>query len=138
LLFSSREVVDDTRRVHLATNYANTIWSAQGLTCHTATIVTDASFDRRDIYVAVSRAKHQSTLCVDSRALNFAIRAETGFDRAVENISIEERREHLVQQMSRWRAKTSTLDFTSDAARLLTYELSPTAGIAARRRARLT
>jgi ATP-dependent exoDNAse (exonuclease V) alpha subunit len=135
LLFSSREVVDDTGRVRLATDYASTVWSAQGLTSHTATIVTDASFDRRDIYVAVSRAKQQSTLCVDSRALNFAIRADTGFNRAAEDIGIEERREHLVRQMSRWRTKTSTLDFVSDAARLSTNELGPTTGIAARRRA---
>lgn len=135
LLFSSRDVVDDTGYVRLATDYASTVWSSQGLTCHTATIVTDVSFDRRDVYVAVSRAKHQSTLCVDSRALNFAIRAETGFDRTAEEIGIEERREHLVRQMSRWRTKTSTLDFISDAARLPTHELGPTAGIATRRRA---
>jgi conjugative relaxase-like TrwC/TraI family protein len=114
LLFSSREVVDDTGRVRLATDYASTVWSSQGLTCDTATIVTDASFDRRDVYVAVSRAKQQSTLCVDSRALNFAIRAETGFDRAAEDISTEERRGHLVRQMSRWRTKASTLDFATD------------------------
>lgn len=135
LLFSSREVVDDTGRVRLATDYASTVWSAQGLTSHTATIVTDASFDRRDIYVAVSRAKQQSTLCVDSRALNFAIRADAGFDRAAEDIGIEERREHLVRQMSRWRTKTSTLDFASDSARLSTHELGSTTGMAARRRA---
>jgi hypothetical protein len=48
---------------------------------------------------------------VDSRALNFAIRAETGFDRAADDISVEERREHLVRQMSRWRVKSSTLEF---------------------------
>jgi ATP-dependent exoDNAse (exonuclease V) alpha subunit len=134
LIFSSREVVDDTGRVRLATDYASTVWSAQGLTCHTATIVADASFDRRDIYVAVSRAKQQSTLCLDSRALNFALRAETGFDRAAEDFSIEERRAHLVRQMSRWRTKTSTLDFVSDASRLPTQELDLPAGIAARRR----
>lgn len=114
LLFSSREVVDDRGRVRLATDYASTIWSSQGLTSHSATIVTDAAFDRRDIYVALSRAKQQSTLCVDSRALNFAIRAETGFDRSADEITVEERREHLVRQMSRWRTKTSTLDFVSD------------------------
>jgi hypothetical protein len=35
LLFSSREVVDDTGRVRLVTDYASTVWSSQGLTCHT-------------------------------------------------------------------------------------------------------
>lgn len=122
LLFSSREVVDDRGRVRLATDYASTIWSSQGLTSHSATIVTDAAFDRRDIYVALSRAKQQSTLCVDSRALNFAIRAETGFDRSADEITIEERREHLVRQMSRWRTKTSTLDFLSDRSALESKE----------------
>jgi hypothetical protein len=64
LLFSSREIVDDRGQVRLATDYASTIWSSQGLTSHSTTIVTDAAFDRRDIYVALSRAKQQSTLCV--------------------------------------------------------------------------
>ena len=122
LLFSSREIVDDRGRVRLATDYASTIWSSQGLTSHSATIVTDAAFDRRDIYVALSRAKQQSTLCVDSRALNFAIRAETGFDRSADEITVEERREHLVRQMSRWRTKTSTLDFVSDCSALESKE----------------
>lgn len=117
LLFSSREVVDDRGRVRLATDYASTVWSSQGLTSHTATIVADF-FDRRNIYVALSRAKQQSTLCVDSRALNFAIRAENGFDRSADDITVEERREHLVRQMSRWRTKTSTLDFVSDQSAL--------------------
>jgi hypothetical protein len=122
LLFSSREIVDDRGRVRLATDYASTIWSSQGLTSHSTTIVTDAAFDRRDIYVALSRAKQQSTLCVDSRALNFAIRAETGFDRFADEITVEERREHLVRQMSRWRTKTSTLDFVSDRSALKSKE----------------
>lgn len=122
LLFSSREIVDDRGRVRLATDYASTIWSSQGLTSHSATIVTDAAFDRRDIYVALSRAKQQSTLCVDLRALNFAIRAETGFDRSADDITVEERREHLVRQMSRWRTKTSTLDFVSDWSALESKE----------------
>jgi hypothetical protein len=122
LLFSSREIVDDRGRVRLATDYASTIWSSQGLTSYSATIVTDAAFDRRDIYVALSRAKQQSTLCVDSRALNFAIRAETGFDRPADDITVEERREHLMRQMSRWRTKTSTLDFVSDRSALESKE----------------
>jgi hypothetical protein len=122
LLFSSRKVVDNRGRVRLATDYASTVWSSQGLTSQTATIVTDASFDRRDIYVSLSRAKRQSFLCVDSRALNFAIRAETGFDRSADEITVEERREHLVRQMSRWRTKTSTLEFVSDRSALKSNE----------------
>jgi conjugative relaxase-like TrwC/TraI family protein len=135
LLFSSREVVDDSGRVRLATDYASTVWSSQGLTSHTATIVVDASFDRRDIYVALSRAKKLSTLCVDSRAQNFAILAETGFDRGAEEIGIEERREHLVRQMSRWRTKTSTLDFVSNALGPSTSNLAFQTGITPRLRA---
>jgi ATP-dependent exoDNAse (exonuclease V) alpha subunit len=115
VLFSSRDVVDESGHVRLATDYASTIWSSQGLTSHTATIVADASFDRRDIYVALSRAKEQSILCLDSRALSFAVRAETGFDRAANEISLEERREHLIRQMSKWRVKSSTLDFVASA-----------------------
>ncbi|MBQ8104390.1 MAG: relaxase domain-containing protein [Afipia sp.] len=135
VLFSSRDVTDDHGRVRLSTDYAITIWSAQGLTSRTATIVADSAFDSRDCYVALSRAKEQSVVCVDSRALDFAIRAENGFERPTEDIAVEERREHLVRQMSRWRVKSSTLDFTFDAARLSTNDLGLKAGIAARHRA---
>ncbi|MDI4232484.1 AAA family ATPase [Bradyrhizobium sp. Arg237L] len=116
LLFSSRDVVDDQDRVRLATDYASTVWSSQGLTSDTAIIVADASFNRRDTYVALSRAKERSVLCLDARAASFAVRAETGFDRAASDISVEERREHLVQQMSKWRVKSSTLDFVASAS----------------------
>ncbi|SCB52097.1 AAA domain-containing protein [Bradyrhizobium shewense] len=114
LLFSSRDVVDNEGRVRLATDYASTIWSSQGLTSHTATIVADASFDRRDVYVALSRAKERSVLCLDSGAASFAVRAESGFDRTASEISVEERREHLIRQMSKWRVKSSTLDFVAN------------------------
>lgn len=134
VVFSSRDVTDDRGRVRLSTDYAITIWSSQGLTSRTATIVADAAFDSRDCYVALSRAKEQSFVCWDSCALNFAIRAETGFELSAENISVEERRQHLVRQMSRWRTKTSTLDFVSDAARVTTNDLGLKAEIAARRR----
>jgi conjugative relaxase-like TrwC/TraI family protein len=133
--FSSRDVTDNCGRVRLSTDYAITIWSCQGLTSRTATIVADSAFDLRDCYVALSRAKEQSFVCWDSRALNFAIRAKDGFERSAEDITVEERREHLVRQMSRWRTKSSTLDFTFDTAQLSTNDLRPTAEIAARRRA---
>jgi hypothetical protein len=45
--------------------------------------------------------------------VSFAVRAETGFDRTASEISIEERREHVVRQMSKWRVKSSTLDFVA-------------------------
>jgi ATP-dependent exoDNAse (exonuclease V) alpha subunit len=124
-VFSSRDVTDDRGRVRLSTDYAITIWSCQGRTGRTATIVADSAFDLRDCYVALSRAKEQSFVCWDSRALNFAIRAENGFERPPEDISVEERREHLVRQMSRWRTKASTLDFVSTQAAQPTREYDP-------------
>ena len=50
-------------------------------------------------------------MVVDSRAINFAIRADGGFERQADDITREERRQHLVRQMSRWRVKSSTLEF---------------------------
>lgn len=114
--FSSLETTDDHGRVRLSTDYASTIWSSQGLTSATATIVADSAFDRRDCYVALSRARERSVVCIDSRALDFALRAETGFERSADDITAEERREHLVRQMSRWRVKSSTLDFVANTA----------------------
>lgn len=114
--FSSLETTDDHGRVRLSTDYASTIWSSQGLTSATATIVADSAFDRRDCYVALSRARERSVVCIDSRALNFALRAESGFERSADDITAEERREHLVRQMSRWRVKSSTLDYVANPA----------------------
>jgi len=111
VLFSSRQVTDDHGHVRLSTDYATTIWSSQGLTSQTATIVAESSFDRRDCYVALSRAKGRSLIVVNSVALNLAIRADEGFERSADDISVEERREHLVRQVSRWRVKSSTLEF---------------------------
>jgi ATP-dependent exoDNAse (exonuclease V) alpha subunit len=109
--FSSRDVVDERGLVRLGTDYARTIWSSQGLTSQTAVVVAEAALDRRDIYVALSRAKEKSILCLDSRARNLAILAESGFDRGVDDITAEERRDHLVHQLSRWHVKSSTLDY---------------------------
>jgi conjugative relaxase-like TrwC/TraI family protein len=132
--FSSREVTDGRGRVRLATDYATTIWSSQGLTSDTATIVADSSMDRRDCYVAISRAKTRSVICIDSNALNLAVRADSGFERTAAEISAEERRDHLVRQMSRWTAKSSTLDYVAAPALLAAYEPHFTAGLEARRR----
>jgi conjugative relaxase-like TrwC/TraI family protein len=132
--FSSRVVTDDRGRVRLSTDYASTIWSSQGLTSQTATIVADSSFDRRDCYVALSRAKDRSVIAVDSNALNLAIRADSGFERTADEISAKERRDHLVRQMSRWNTKSSTLDYMPAPALLTAHEQLFTAGLEAKRR----
>jgi hypothetical protein len=93
-------------RLRLATDYAVTIWSSQGLTSQATTILADNSFDRRDIYVALSRAKERSVLVIDRNVLDLAIRADSGFERETEEISAEERREQLAGQLSRWRTKS--------------------------------
>ena len=105
------------------------------LTSQTTTIVADSSFDRRDIYVALSRAKERSVLVVDRNALDLAIRADDGFERTADEISAEERREHLVRQMSRWRAKSSTLEFLPDPACTAAHGLHPNAQRERRRQA---
>ena len=112
--FSTADVTDDQGRVRLATNYATTIWSSQGLTSDTATIVADGAVDQRDIYVALSRAKHRAILTFDRKPIDLAIRADGGFERTAAEISAEERRAYLVRQFSRWRVKSSTLSFAAD------------------------
>lgn len=111
IAFSTRDVVDGSGGVRLSTDYSSTIWSSQGLTSQTTVVVADASFDRRDCYVALSRARQRSVMVADFRAINFAIRADSGFERQSDDITPEERRQHLVRQMSRWRIKSSTLEF---------------------------
>jgi hypothetical protein len=111
--FSTADVTDDQGRIRLATNYATTIWSSQGLTSDTATVVADGAADLRDIYVALSRARHRAILAFDRKPLDLAIRADGGFERTASQISAEERRAYLVRQFSRWRVKSSTLSFVA-------------------------
>jgi conjugative relaxase-like TrwC/TraI family protein len=112
--FSTAEVTDDQGRIRLATNYATTIWSSQGLTSDTATIVADGAVDLRDCYVALSRARHRSILTFDRKPIDLAIRADGGYERTASEITAEERRAYLVRQFSRWRVKSSTLSFVAD------------------------
>ncbi|MGA0534081.1 MobF family relaxase [Hansschlegelia sp. KR7-227] len=117
--FFTRELADETGRARLATDYATTVFSAQGLTSDKAVILADAGYDRRGIYVAVSRARKAVELVVDRDPLTLACRAESGFELAAADIGAGERLEYLAAQLSRRHVKTSTLDLLPhDAGRL--------------------
>ena len=115
-LFSSRVVVDEQARGKLATDYAITTWSCQGLTSDTSVILAETSWDARDTYVALSRAKSQSLVVVNTEELALAVRGETGFDRSSDAVTREEKLAFLTRQMSRWRVKSSTLDWVGELA----------------------
>lgn len=113
--FSTRDVVDRSGHVRLGTDYATTVFSAQGLTCDRAVILADLGYDRRDLYVAVSRAREGVDLVVDSEPITLGIRAEEGFVRSDDKIAVSERADYLAARMSRAHVKTSTLDLLPHA-----------------------
>jgi hypothetical protein len=121
-LFSSREVVDEDGRGRLATDYATTVWSSQGLTSDTSVVLAETSWDARDAYVALSRARSQSMVVVNADELALAVRGDTGFDRGADEVSRDERLAFLTKQMSRWRVKSSTLDWVGEVGNPLKLE----------------
>lgn len=106
--FALPEVSDDSGRSLLAHAWASTIFQAQGTTVDHALVLGSSRFDRHDAYVAFSRARQETRLFLDSRALDREIRA----DAAVRPATVEQaqRFAHLSRCLSRENLKHSTLD----------------------------
>lgn len=115
LSLSTRDLIDDRGRVRLAADYAVTVFSSQGLTADTASILVDLSFDRHDIYVAASRARDRSQLVFDRTALDLAVRTGRAIDRQYEDVGHDERRRVLIERLSRQTIKSTTLQLGGDA-----------------------
>lgn len=70
LTFSPADIADAKGRARLATAYAATIFSAQGVTVDRSLAWLSDRYDRHDAYVAASRARESTELFVDHRALD--------------------------------------------------------------------
>ncbi|UIN38436.1 MobF family relaxase [Methylobacterium oryzae] len=111
--FSTRDLRDAEGRVRLAHDLAVTAYASQGLTAESATVVLDASFDRHDSYVALSRARGRTRIVLDTGLLDAQARAEQDPDAADATVTPEARMVFLGARLSRLNRKTSTLDLTA-------------------------
>ena len=107
--FDTRDFVDRCGQVRLAHDYASTVFSAQGLTVESCTVLVEPSFDRHDIYVAASRSRGATRLVVDEQALDLLARAERHFQDRRGPVTVEERQGALLKRLSRERIKETTL-----------------------------
>jgi len=111
IIFSPSDLADEKGRARLGWAYASTVFGAQGLTVDHAVVLLNPSFDRHDGYVAISRARNETTLVIDKRNIDQLILA-TAHEHPANAIVLtaEERREWLAVRLSRFTPKESTLD----------------------------
>lgn len=100
-------------RVRIAHDYAQSVYSAQGLTSETCIVVAEPTFDRHDLYVSASRARGKTTLVVDRAAIDAHVRAERAVSQTQAEVTANERSEALTAAWSRRRVKSTTLDITA-------------------------
>lgn len=109
-VFSTGELCDEHGRVRLSHDLATTVYSSQGLTAETATVLLDANFDRHDGYVALSRARGETRIVIDEMLLDAQIMAGRDHDRRGVAVEDQERMAFLGARLGRTNVKTSTLD----------------------------
>ncbi|NJO56466.1 MAG: hypothetical protein HC834_09210 [Rhodospirillales bacterium] len=103
--------------MRIAHDYAQSLFSAQGLTSETCVVVTEPTFDRHDLYVGASRARGQTTLVIDRAAVDAHVRANRPVSRMRGDVTAEERRATLIASWSRKRVKSTTLEFSNVSER---------------------
>ncbi|PZR87927.1 MAG: exonuclease V subunit alpha [Stutzerimonas stutzeri] len=109
--FDPAALADEKGRVRLGWGYASSIYGSQGLTVDRALVLADHAFDRHDIYVAASRARIETTLVVDTAAIDRHLLADRPLDRQTPDAvpSALERRAWLAGRLSRSNVKLSTV-----------------------------
>ena len=101
---------DAKGRVRIAHDYAQTVFSSQGLTAETCTVVAEPTFDRHDLYVGASRARGKTTLVVDRAAIDAHVRANRAVSQMHGEVTADERRAAMVSAWSRKRVKSTTIE----------------------------
>ena len=111
IAFDPQDLSDDWGRVRLGWAYASSIYGSQGLTVDRAFVLVDPTLDRHDIYVAASRARGDTTLVIDAKAIDRHIGAARPVDQQSSEIdsSPAERRRWLATRLARSAAKLSTV-----------------------------
>lgn len=121
---------DAKRRVRIAHDYSQSLFSAQGLTCETCVVVAEPMLDRHELYVGASRARRTTTLVIDRAALDAHVRANRAVSQMRDEVSADERRTALVSAWSRRRVKSTTIEaFKAPELRESPLEASPSHAI---------
>lgn len=109
--FDPAALADEKGRVRLGWGYASSIYGSQGLTVDRTLVLADPAFDRHDIYVAASRARGETTLVIDTAAIDRHLLADRPLDRQTPDAvpSALERRAWLAGRLSRSNVKLSTI-----------------------------
>lgn len=111
ITFSPSDLADSKGRSRLGWAYASTIYGAQGLTVDHAVVLLSPSFDRHDGYVAISRARNETTLVIDKHSVDqLALATQHEHPTKASELTAADRREWLAVQLSRFTPKESTLD----------------------------
>lgn len=111
--FDPNDFADEKGRVRLGWAYTSTVYGSQGITVDHAVVLVNQSFDRHDMYVAASRARHDTVLVVDKSILDLQIQhARDSLAQSQEGtlITTAERQSCLAASISRSTPKQSTLD----------------------------
>lgn len=108
LTFSPADIADAKGRARLATAYAATIFSAQGVTVDHSLAWLSDRYDRHDAYVAASRARESTELFVDHRALDRELEQAGLTDDATS--ADQARIARLVARLSRLSVKANAID----------------------------
>ena len=110
--FRTSDLADAKGRAKLGLAYAATVFQSQGATVDRAVALFDDGFDRRQAYVAASRARLDTVLVVDGAAIDKRLSADQPIDRQNEDrrFSASERRGWLAARLSRASTKETTLD----------------------------
>jgi hypothetical protein len=126
--FDPAALADDKGRARIGWAYGNSIYGSQGLTVDRALVLADPALDRHDIYVAASRARIETTLVVDTAAIDRHLLADRPLDRQTQDAvpSALERRAWLAGRLSRSNVKLSTVAVI-EADREQTKSRTPTA-----------
>ena len=109
--FDPAVLADEKGRARLGWAYASSIYGSQGLTVDRALVLADPALDRHDIYVAASRARAETTLVIDTAAIDRHLLADRPLDRQTSDAvpTAVERRAWLAGRLSRSNVKLSTV-----------------------------
>jgi ATP-dependent exoDNAse (exonuclease V) alpha subunit len=115
--FSTGALTDRSGRVRLSHDLAVTAYSSQGLTAETATVVLGTEYDRHDSYVALSRARGDTTIFFDQSLLVAQTKTEQELRSKKDELSESAEMAYLAARISRANLKTSTLALVADQDR---------------------
>ncbi len=115
--FRHDEITDYYGNIRIDYGYALTIASAQGLTVDQAFLLADEKPARETIYPACTRHREGLDIYVDRQPIAMDIQAQRSEDKADQEVTDAEVKDHLARRWSREQPKEAARDFMSAAMR---------------------